>query len=84
MTGTAFACRAEEVVPAGAARKAIRAAVKRFHNASEANIKQEEQMLSRFSGRPSIVPFHGLFWDAETSVLTAGSEPVACANLVMG
>ena len=71
-------------MPSGAARKAIRAAVKRFHNASETNIKQEEQMLSRFSGRPSTVPFHGLFWDAETSASAASSEPVACANLVMG
>ena len=69
---------------AGVARKAIRVAVKRFHSASEANIKQEEQMLSKFSGRPNTVPFHGLFWDAETSVPAAIDAPKACANLLMG
>ena len=77
-------CRAEEVLPAGAARKAIRAAVKRLHNASQANIKQEEQILSRFSGRPNTVGFHGLFWDAETSASAAIDVPKAHANLVMG
>ena len=71
-------------MPAGAVRKAVRALVKRSHNASEVNIKQEEQILSRFSGRPSTVPFNRLFWDAETSVLNAGSEHVAYAKLVMG
>ena len=60
----------------------MRAAVKRFRGASPANVKQEEQMLSRFSGRPSTVLFHSLFWDAETSA--PASDDGACANLVMG